>query len=95
MYARLWWKDARQFWPIWLVLIVAAAVTQWMMLIFVGGSARFGGLGISALIWASLYALAVGAAAFAGERETGTLTLLDHLAADRSVVWAGKVSFAS
>jgi ABC-type transport system involved in multi-copper enzyme maturation permease subunit len=94
MYARLWWKDARQFWPIWLVLIVAAAFTQWMILTFVGQPARFGWLGISALLWASLYALAAGAAAFAGERETGTLKLLDHFPADRSVVWAGKVSFA-
>jgi ABC-2 family transporter protein len=94
MYARLWWKDARQFWPIWLVLIVAAAFTQWMLLSFVGRPVRLGGLGLAALIWASLYALAAGAGAFAGERETGTLKLLDHLAADRSVIWAGKVSFA-
>ena len=35
MYARLWWKDARQFWPIWLVLLLAAAATQWLMLNFV------------------------------------------------------------
>ena len=94
MYARLWWKDARQFWPIWLVLIVAAAFTQWMILAFIGRPARSAGSGSSALCWASLYALTAGAAAFAGERETGTLKLLDHLPADRSVVWAGKVSFA-
>ena len=80
MYARLWWKDARQFWPIWVVLLLAAAATQWMMLIFVGRPARFGALGISALLWASLYALAAGAAAFAGERETGTLRAARHLA---------------
>ena len=48
----------------------------------------------SALICASLYAFATGAAAFAGERETGTLRLLDILPVDRRVVWAGKVSFA-
>ena len=93
MYVRLWWKDLRQFWPIWLVLILAAALTQWMILIFIGRPARFGGLGISALLWASLYAVAVGAGAFAGERETGTLKLLDNLPADRSVVWLGKFSF--
>lgn len=94
MYARLWWKDTRQFWPIWLVLIVAAAFTQWTILAFVGRQARFGGLGIAALLWASLYALAAGAGAFAGERETGTLKLLDYIPAARSVIWAGKVSFA-
>ena len=44
--------------------------------------------------WTFLYAFAVGAAAFAGERETGTLRLLDLLPASRRVVWAGKVSFA-
>ena len=47
-----------------------------------------------ALCWATLYAFAVGAAAFAGERETGTLRLLDTLPAPRRVVWASKVSFA-
>ena len=51
-------------------------------------------LGVSALLWAGLYGLAAGAAAFAGERETGTLRLLDVLPADRRVVWAGKFSFA-
>ena len=94
MYARLWWKDARQFWPIWVVLLLGAAGTQWMVLASLGLEARYGGLGISALIWASLYAVAAGAAAFAGERETGTLRLLDIMPADRRVVWAGKVSFA-
>ena len=64
------------------------------MLSFVGRPVRFGVLGASALLWASLYALAAGAAAFAGERETGTLRLLDMLPADRRVVWAGKFSFA-
>ncbi len=94
MYARLWWKDARQFWPIWVALILGAAITQWLTLSYYGREARYGGLGISAMIWAGLYALAVGAAAFAGERETGTLRLLDILPADRYVVWVSKVSFA-
>jgi ABC-2 family transporter protein len=94
MYARLWWKDARQFWPIWLVVFVAAAVTQGLMLILAGREVRQGALFAPALLWAGLYALAAGAAAFAAERETGTLRLLDILSADRRVVWAGKTSFA-
>jgi hypothetical protein len=53
-----------------------------------------GALGASALICASFYAFATGAAAFAGERETGTLRLLDVLPIDRRVVWMGKVSFS-
>ena len=46
-----------------------------------------------ALAWSVLYAVVVGSAAFAGERETGTLRLLDILPAARPVVWAGKFSF--
>ena len=94
MYARLWWKDARQFWPIWVFLVLAAAVTQVLVLNFADREVREGALGFLALGWTYLYAFAVGAAAFAGERETGTLRLLDILPADRRVVWAGKVSFA-
>jgi ABC-type transport system involved in multi-copper enzyme maturation permease subunit len=94
MYARLWWKDLRQFWPIWVFLAVGAAIVQALVLHFAGASAREGFFGNLAVLYASLYALAVGAAAFAGERETGTLRLLDNLPVDRSVVWFGKVSFA-
>jgi hypothetical protein len=94
MYVRLWWKDARQFWPIWLFLALAAAVVQGLLLHYLGKDVRNGQLGLSALICASLYAFATGAAAFAGERETGTLRLLDTLPVDRRVVWVGKASFA-
>jgi len=94
MYARLWWKDVRQFWPIWVFLALAAVVIQGLLLHYLGRDARQGVLGLSALLCASLYAFAAGAAAFAGEREAGTLRLLDILPVDRQVVWAGKVSFA-
>ena len=94
MYTILWWKDARQFWPIWVFLALAAAVVQGLLLYYLGQDARHGALGVSALICASLYAFATGAAAFAGEQEMGTLRLLDILPADRWVVWGAKVSFA-
>src|SRR5271163_327314 len=94
MYASLWWKDARQFGPIWVFLALCAAGVQWLFLYFLGQDAVHGALGISALICASLYAFATGSAAFAGERETGTLRFLDILPADRRVVWTAKVSFA-
>ena len=94
MYARLWWKDFRQFWPIWLVVLLAAGATQGLILTLAGEAWRHGTLVIAALLFAGLYALAVGAAAFAGEREAGTLPLLDDLAADRRVVWSAKCSFA-
>jgi hypothetical protein len=95
MYLRLWWKDARQFWPIWVFLILAATVTQGLMVHYGGPEMRdVGAWSIVALCWTTLYAFAVSAAAFAGERETGTLRLLDILPASRRVVWASKVSFA-
>ena len=94
MYARLWWKDARQFWPIWVFLALTAAVMQWLLLYYLGQDARRGALGCLALICASLYAFATGAAAFAGEQEAGTLRLLDMIPLDRRVVWASKVSFS-
>ncbi len=94
MYARLWWKDLRQFWPIWLFLVVAAGAAQWLSLFFGGVDARQGALLIAAIFWTSLYAMTAGAAAFAGEREVGGLRLLDALPAPRRVVWSAKVSFA-
>jgi hypothetical protein len=94
MYMRLWWKEARLFWPIWAFLILAAGVAQLLMHQYASPEFRGTMLGPLAILWASLNAFAVGAAAFAGERETGTLRLLDLLPAPRPVVWAGKASFA-
>jgi hypothetical protein len=95
MYMRLWWKDARQFWPVWVFLALAATVTQGLLVHYGGPDVQRGGiLGVFALCWTTLYAFAVGAAAFAVERETGTLQFLDILPASRPVVWAGKFSFA-
>ncbi len=95
MYARLWWKDLRQFWPIWLFLVIAAAAGQRMLLLF-GPSVELsrGTLPWLAIFWTSLYAMTAGSAAFAGEREVGGLRLLDSLPAPRRVVWSAKVSFA-
>jgi ABC-type transport system involved in multi-copper enzyme maturation permease subunit len=94
MYARLWWKDARQLWPIWAFLAVAAAIGQWLALKFWPSATQPMGLSLLALMWASFYAIASGAAAFAGEREADTLRLLDIMPVARPVTWTGKVSFA-
>jgi ABC-2 family transporter len=94
MYMRLWWKDARQFWPVWVFLALAATVTQGLLVHYGGPEAQNGILSTFAWCWTSFYAFAVGAAAFAAERETGTLRFLDILPASRPVVWAGKISFA-
>jgi hypothetical protein len=94
MYMRLWWKEARQFWPIWAFLMLAAGVTQLLVHHYGSLEVREGLPGPLAMGWTVLYVFSIGAAAFAGERETGTLRLLDLLPASRPVVWAGKVSFA-
>jgi hypothetical protein len=95
MYRRLWWKDARQFWPIWAFLVLVAGMAQLVVYHYEASpESRAFLLRSLAMGWPFLYAYAVGAAAFAGERETGTLALLDGLPASRRVVWAGKVSFA-
>jgi len=93
MVARLWWKDARQFWPIWVLLAVIGLAAQLLVLHY-DGDARKGILAVMALGWTCLYAFAVAAAAFAGERENRTLTLLDALPVERWRLWTGKVSFA-
>ncbi len=93
MYARLWWKDARQLWPIWVFLAVAAAVAQWLAQRYWMPASSPYPLTLLAMVWASFYAVAAGAAAFAGEHEAGTLRLLDIMPVERRVTWAGKVSF--
>jgi ABC-type transport system involved in multi-copper enzyme maturation permease subunit len=93
MYARLWWKELRQFWPIWVFLALAALGVQEFALRYGGRETHEGLLGAMAMGWACLYAVAVGAAAFAGEREAGTLRLLDIMPVSRPTVWSGKVSF--
>jgi hypothetical protein len=94
MYARLWWKEARSFWPIWLALGLIAAGVQWVLLRAGGPEMRTGLLIVLGVCWAMLYAFAVGAAALAGERETNTQLFLDMLPVGRGMLWSSKVSFA-
>ncbi|MGC8638636.1 MAG: hypothetical protein ACP5XB_02020 [Isosphaeraceae bacterium] len=94
MVARLWWKEARMFWPIWAFLLVIAAAVQILVLHFSGDEARTGALAVLALRWTCLYAFAVAAASFAGERENRTLDLLDSLPIERWRLWTTKTSFA-
>jgi hypothetical protein len=94
MIARLWWKESRQFGPIWVLLVLVALATQWLVLSNLHEEARGGQLLVLAVAWTVLYAIAVGSAAFAGEREAGTLTLLDALPVGRRLLWRGKASFA-
>ncbi|MFO0889144.1 MAG: hypothetical protein U0790_08385 [Isosphaeraceae bacterium] len=96
MVARLWWKDLRQFWPIWALLVLLALVAQGLIIRYdTSGFRSSGGLAILAIGWACLYGYAVAAAAFAGEREAGTLRWLDVLAVERWRLWLAKSSFAA
>ena len=94
MLARLWWKEYRLFGPVWLIMGAAAAGLQWFQLTVGGEYVRSGSLTQTALIWAVLYAFAVGAAAFAGEREAKTIDFLDALPVDRRTLWLGKSTFS-
>jgi hypothetical protein len=94
MFARLLWKDARLFWPVWVFLALAAAAVQWGAVRYYPREVGNGGLALMAAGWTALYALAVAAAAFAGEKETGTLRLLDTMPVGRARLWWGKAVFA-
>ena len=96
MYARLWWKEARTFWPIVAALGGVALLVQNLFLwLRISPADLEAGLLIPlAMAWAVLHAFAVGAAALAGERETNTLLLLDVLPIGRRRIWMGKVTYA-
>lgn len=97
MIRALWWKDAREHGPVWLVV---AAVTI-LVTVALGAVLAPGGLGgqsalrtgllglVQAL--AAAYGVVCGAMMLAGEREAGTLPLLDVLTARRGRVWAAKL----
>jgi hypothetical protein len=95
MFARLWWKDARQFGPAW-GLIALASLGGYLLAVRYVESAdgRNGVIYAITLLGSFLYAVAIATAALAGERENRTLRLLDSLPAPRGTLWDGKASFA-
>ena len=96
MLARLWWKELRAVWPLWVAvgLITLAVQALYSRYVMSSEQAHNGDLILFALTLTNLYAFATGAAAFAGERETKTLRLLDTLPVDRRTLWLGKATFA-
>ena len=76
------------------LLVTLALAVQWLALHYEYPEARQGGMAMAALFWTCLYGFAVSAAAFAGERETRTLLLLDALPVERWRLWLAKSSFA-
>jgi hypothetical protein len=94
MFLRLWWKDARQFWPMWAFLAALVAFYQYIIVYYHHDRATETVFLPLALFWSGVYALAAGSAAFAGERETRTLGFLDAIPVPRRVLWNSKASFA-
>jgi hypothetical protein len=92
MFARLWWKEARQTWPAWGFLAVVGMAIQsfchWSKSVSPDGYAYVG------LVVTMMYLFMIAAAVFAGERENGTLWILDAMPAGRLRVWVAKASFA-
>ena len=80
MVARLWWKEARLFWPIAAFLVLVAELAQGLAVYYFGNEARTGVLAVMAFGWTCLYAFAVAAASLAGERENGTLLAARRIA---------------
>lgn len=94
MLVRIWWKEGRSIAPIALTLAATLVALQWFLLAYGGREIRGGVLVPIALGWAVLYALVVGSASFAGEREARMMGFLDALPVGRGMLWLGKASFA-
>lgn len=92
MFARLWWKEARQTWPVWAFLAFVGLASQGLVRLLAGSGQEEGCILIAGLV-AVIYLFLIAAASFAGEREGGTLGLLDALPVDRLRLWGAKASF--
>ncbi len=94
MFARMWWKEARQTWPVWGFLALMGMLVQSSLFSYWGAEVPAAGYAIVALVVTMTYLFLVAAAVFAGEREGGTLWILDAMPAERLRVWSAKASFA-
>jgi hypothetical protein len=94
MFARLWWKEARQMWPAWGFLAVLGMAVQSYLFYYWRAEVSPGGYAHVALVVTMMYLFLIAAAVFAGERENGTLWILDAMPAERLWVWSAKASFA-
>ncbi|WP_165069539.1 hypothetical protein [Paludisphaera rhizosphaerae] len=94
MFARLWWKEARQTWPVWAFLAVVGIAIQALIVGYAQGDGEPRGLAILAEVVTLIYVFLIAAAVFAGERESSTLWILDALPVERLRLWAAKASFA-
>jgi len=98
MIARLWWKEARQVWPIWAFLVGLGLAWMNVIEFYINPEGSVGlrvGLIGQAVLITFVYMFLIGAAIFAGERENRTLALLDAMPVERWRVWVAKASFAA
>ena len=93
MYARLWWKDARQFWSIWVFLASGSGRDPALLLHFLGQSVRYVRWPPGHHLCQSLVHLNR-AAAFAGEALDRDTPLTRHLTDRSTCRRSDKVSFA-
>ncbi len=94
MIARLWWKEARQVWPVWGLLAAGGLGLQAFVWSYWGDEVRKEGYAHVALVVTMMYLFLIAAAVFAGERENRTLSLLDAIPVERWRVWTAKATFA-
>ena len=94
MIARLWWKEARQVWPVWGLLAAGGLTLQAFVWLYWGDEVRAGGYAHVGLVVTMMYLFLIAAAVFAGERENRTLGLLDAIPVERWRVWTAKATFA-
>ena len=75
MFARLWWKEARQTWPVWTFLILVGLAIQGLVLWYTRAGGEPSGLAVVADVVTLIYVFLIAAAIFAGERENERGTL--------------------
>jgi len=88
----LTWKEYREHRSIWLTMVALTGLLGWgVVQLNFSGTDPAGTLGIAMLALAATYGVVCGAMMFAGEKEGGTLVLLDIFLGRRDLLWIGKL----
>src|SRR5258708_6391536 len=102
MIRQLAWKEYRESRPIWLAIALLSTAIALLVPMFVDvmgvadpASMKISLIGLPVGILGIAYGLVAGAMLLAGERETRTLDLLDHLAPRRRTLWESKVQIGA
>jgi hypothetical protein len=88
----LTWKEYREHRSIWLTMVALTGLLGWgVVQLNFSGTDPAGTLGVAMLALAATYGVVCGAMMFAGEKEGGTLVLLDIFLGRRDLLWFGKL----